>query len=403
MRCPYCQEEISDNAKKCKFCGEWIRPKNFKDSFRTAWSFILPIITLISVSLLLYNYFYNPKSIVPTPAVVTDTPKTDSSKPSETKATAESFAELVKKANPAVVTIITYDERGKKTGLGSGFFINKDGHLITNYHVVDSSEYAIVRLFDHREFKISPTNVISRDKKADLIKIAVPITGEVPGFLEINSNLPEVGERIIVMGNPLGLEQTISDGVVSAIRNLEDFGDIIQISAPVSPGSSGGPVMNLKGEVVGVATAMSRRGQNLNFAMPSSKIIALQTAPKKTTLVQKKSEPAPGKELDIILGVIKDYFAKVEKSEIDDAINLYAIEKRPKIKRHILETTARHTEYYQIEKMIPIYEGSQNTKVLVYLYHKKYNSPVEYWEITMDLVKDNGEWRILRTSGKRLR
>ena len=87
--------------------------------------------------------------------------------------------------------------------------------------------------------------------------------------------IPEVGERIIVYGSPLGLENTVSDGIVSAIRDIPDYGRIIQITAPISPGSSGSPVLNMQGEVIGIASFQMVEGQNLNFAIPSEKITSL--------------------------------------------------------------------------------------------------------------------------------
>lgn len=93
--------------------------------------------------------------------------------------------------------------------------------------------------------------------------------------LSINASLPEVGERVVVIGSPLGLEQTVSDGIVSAVREVSAFGTIIQITAPISPGSSGSPVVNMKGEVIGVATFQSMIGQNLNFAIPGERIAKL--------------------------------------------------------------------------------------------------------------------------------
>ena len=88
--------------------------------------------------------------------------------------------------------------------------------------------------------------------------------------------MPSEGEDIVVIGNPLGLESTVSAGIVSAVRDIPAFGKILQITAPVSPGSSGSPVVNIKGEVIGIATLVIKEGQNLNFAIPSDKIIALK-------------------------------------------------------------------------------------------------------------------------------
>jgi tetratricopeptide (TPR) repeat protein len=96
--------------------------------------------------------------------------------------------------------------------------------------------------------------------------------------------LPKVAERIIVYGSPMGLEKTVSDGIISAIREVPGYGKLIQITAPISPGSSGSPVLNMQGEVIGIATFQFIEGQNLNFAIPSEKIANLKAIREKKTI-----------------------------------------------------------------------------------------------------------------------
>jgi S1-C subfamily serine protease len=185
-----------------------------------------------------------------------------------------SLAPLVKKIQPAVATVITYNTSGEQLALGSGFFISKEGLLITNYHVVQGAYRIIVETADG--IKYSSKIVLEEDKRSDIVCFAVDIPKSKVKYLKVTVALPEVGDRIMVIGSPLGLEQTISDGVVSAIRTMEGFGEILQISAPISRGSSGGPVVNLKGEVVGVATFQIVGGQNLNFAIPGFRVLSIQ-------------------------------------------------------------------------------------------------------------------------------
>ena len=112
--------------------------------------------------------------------------------------------------------------------------------------------------------------MVAADRSWDLVVAAVAgLPGEVP-CLKITGAIPEVGERVAVVGSPLGLEQTLSDGVISALRRTS-AGSYPQISAPVSTGSSGSPVVNMKGEVVGVTSLQVVRGQNPNFAVPGSR------------------------------------------------------------------------------------------------------------------------------------
>ncbi len=188
----------------------------------------------------------------------------------------EGLPQLVKKIQPAVVTIIAYDVKGKPKGQGSGFFINQEGHFITNYHVLAEASRAEVETADGQRYTVK--GVMAKDQAGDLIVAATddPFAAIGRGSLKISTVIPEVGERVVVVGSPLGLEQTLSEGVVSAIRHIPDFGEILQITAPISHGSSGSPVVNMKGEVVGIATFIMKEGQNLNFAIPATRALALK-------------------------------------------------------------------------------------------------------------------------------
>ncbi len=185
----------------------------------------------------------------------------------------DSLPEIIKKIEPSIIVVLTYDRDGKLLGQGSGFFINENGEAITNRHVLEGAVRAEVKTMDGRIYPIA--KIIAEDQDGDILKIEVIIPKNEVHYLEISPTLPEVGEQVVVIGSPLGLEQTVSDGIVSAVRRIPIFGKIIQISAPISPGSSGSPVVNLKGEVIGVATFQMIEGQNLNFAIPGSRIIEI--------------------------------------------------------------------------------------------------------------------------------
>ena len=182
----------------------------------------------------------------------------------------ENLSDIVKRIRPSIVVILTYDKAGKELGQGSGFFISKEGDVITNNHVLQGASRAEVKIAEGQVYSI--TRVVGEDKEGDLIRVSMDIPPNVVHPLSVSSSLPEVGERVIVIGSPLGLEQTVSDGIISAVREIPRFGKIIQITAPVSPGSSGSPVVNMKGEVIGVATFVLLEGQNLNFAVPSERL-----------------------------------------------------------------------------------------------------------------------------------
>ncbi len=176
--------------------------------------------------------------------------------------------------------ILTYDNEGKLIGQGSGFFINKDGDVITNRHVLLDAVRAEVKTAQGKVYPI--TGVVAEDKEGDIIQLRVNVPREAVKPLLVSVSVPEVGERIIVIGNPFGLERTVSDGIVSAIRDVPGFGKIIQITAPISPGSSGSPVVNMKGEVIGVASFQLIDGQNLNFAIPGERVVKLKIDKEKT-------------------------------------------------------------------------------------------------------------------------
>jgi len=188
----------------------------------------------------------------------------------------ESLPQLIKRILPAVVTVVGFNARGKPIRIGSGFFIDREGHLITNLHVVNGVARAEVKLPNGGLYPL--TALVAEDKQADLVKLKVVLPAGAPHFLTVSAARPEVGEHVVVLGSPLGLEQTVSEGMVSAIRTIRGRGEFLQISAPISPGSSGGPVVNMQGQVIGVAT-FQIRGQNINFAVPGNRVLALKDGP----------------------------------------------------------------------------------------------------------------------------
>ncbi len=181
---------------------------------------------------------------------------------------AKSVKDLVKIVRPAVVTIYTFDESGDSLSQGTGFLVSKD-EVITNWHVIEGAFEAHVKTSDKKEIDV--VDITAANATADLAKLK--LAGKVIGGpLVLKSELPEVGEEILVMGAPLGLEFSVSDGIVSAVRELPGLGFVIQITAPISPGSSGSPVVNMRGEVIGVVKSLAEGGQNLNFAVAAQHV-----------------------------------------------------------------------------------------------------------------------------------
>jgi len=180
------------------------------------------------------------------------------------KATHKDIAAIAREANGAIVSIIMADKDGHPIAQGSGFLISKDGDVVTNYHVIRNGSTALVKLPNGTFFAVD--GVLAYDKSRD---VAI-IKAHGVDFRTLtlgDSDRLQVGEEVVAIGNLLSLESTVSNGIVSAIRTVDE-GKFVQITAPISPGSSGGPLFNMSGEVVGITTSHLVGGQNLNFAIP---------------------------------------------------------------------------------------------------------------------------------------
>ncbi len=174
--------------------------------------------------------------------------------------------EIYDKCSPSVFYIETYDMNGIPFGSGSGFFIDTNGTAVTNLHVLEDALSAKVVLTDARELPVKKVIGYNVDKDIAIIQIE----GEdFPGLELRNSSTIKGGEKIYTLGSPMGLSNTISEGIVSnPVREIEGS-RYIQISAPISNGSSGGALLDSYGKVIGVTTAENPYGQNLNFATPA--------------------------------------------------------------------------------------------------------------------------------------
>jgi len=215
------------------------------------------------------------------------------------------FARLAKKLGPAVVNISTTQVRRtaepapapfgdgdpfgqfwerffggpfprgpqRQSGLGSGFVIDRDGTILTNYHVVDGAQKIVVKLSDGRSFG---AKVLGKDQKTDIAIIKIDTGQDLPAATLGDSDRLEVGEWVMAIGNPFGLDHTVTSGIVSAKGRHIGAGpyeDFIQTDASINPGNSGGPLINLRGEVVGINTAIfSQSGGNIGigFAIPTN-------------------------------------------------------------------------------------------------------------------------------------
>ena len=173
-------------------------------------------------------------------------------------------ATIAKETKGAVVSIVMADKGGQPIAQGSGFVVSRDGRIVTNYHVIKSGSSAIIKLPDGAYFTVD--GVLAFDKERD---VAV-IKAHGNNFQTVtlgNSDRLQVGADVVAIGSPLSLESTVSNGIVSGIRRDEER-TLLQITAPISHGSSGGPLFNMAGEVIGITSAAFVDGENLNFAVP---------------------------------------------------------------------------------------------------------------------------------------
>lgn len=183
-------------------------------------------------------------------------------------ASGQSAPEVAKRAFQSTLLLVLQDSNGQPLSLGSGFLVSK-GTIATNLHVVEGATTGYAKLVG-KEAKYPIEGLVAVDEKRDLVMLKV--SDSLTNTLSIaDSDKVEVGERVFAVGNPQGLEGTFSQGIVSCIRQM-GTDTLLQITAPVSPGSSGGPVLNSRGDVIGVSMATFRGGQNLNFAVPSKYI-----------------------------------------------------------------------------------------------------------------------------------
>jgi tetratricopeptide (TPR) repeat protein len=189
--------------------------------------------------------------------------------------TQDLLPELVRRIKPSAVAIETFDARGEKLSRGSGFFIDVD-RVVTNRHVIDNAFRAEVHSYAGNIYQVKGVIAVDAEGDLALLRIEAPPNQVRPLLLDKTS--PQEGESVVVIGNPLGLEGSVTNGIVSAVRDIPTFGRIIQITAPISPGSSGSPVVNMQGQVIGVATLQITGGQSVNFAIPSERISQLQGA-----------------------------------------------------------------------------------------------------------------------------
>ncbi len=186
-------------------------------------------------------------------------------------ANAQTAQQIAQNAFGSTVLLVMEDANGQPVGLGSGFFV-RPNQIATNLHVVEDAARGYAKLVG-QQTKHDIKGITAIDAKRDLVILRVSALGTKSISLG-DSDAVQVGETVYAVGNPHGLEGTFSQGIISSVRRV-GADKLLQLTAPISPGSSGGPVLNSRGKVIGVSVATFRRGQNLNFAIPSNYLRAL--------------------------------------------------------------------------------------------------------------------------------
>jgi Do/DeqQ family serine protease len=216
----------------------------------------------------------------------------------------QAFVKAVERAVPAVVNIrtVTAFPRGKgssrradrqriqeyldgmeengssgEASLGSGVIVAEDGLIVTNEHVIRDADEIIVRLWNRSEY---PARIVGADARTDVALLRIRPSGKLPVAVLGDSTRLKVGEWAIAVGNPFGLESTVTLGVISATGRsdlgVESAEDFIQTDASINPGNSGGPLLNTRGEVVGINTAIVSAGQGIGFAIPIGTVMSIE-------------------------------------------------------------------------------------------------------------------------------
>lgn len=216
------------------------------------------------------------------------TTSTARSTPSQTKAnppqTPLEPKQILQKESPAIVTVYAVDKDHKPFALGTGFIVRPNGVVVTNFHVVKGAYDAQIKMKDGEIY--DNVTVLDYDERRDVIVLKIRALDQ-PTVTLGDSSTVEAGDRAYAIGNPEGYEYTISDGLISGVRVIEGTQQL-QITVPISHGSSGGPLYNMYGQVIGITAAGYMEGaENLNFAVPIKYVLAmLESPPKNMTLAQ---------------------------------------------------------------------------------------------------------------------
>jgi hypothetical protein len=263
----------------------------------------------------------------------------------------EDIPTIAKDAKGSIVTIVMANN-DEPLARGTGFLISPDGLILTNYHVVEAGNVGVVKLSDGTVLPID--GLLASDKARDIA--IIKIHGKTFRPLTLgNSDRIQVGEDVVAIGNPLGLDLTVSNGILSGVRTRKTENDkLLQITAPISRGGSGGPLFDMFGEVIGISAMFLEGGENLNFAVPinEAKPLLLTRPPKLKSLPNEHEEPSSGDPLPSTTGergiarreqTEGPYYVRARKNEV------YFIEYRGhQLTAHCREALGWHRDTSQL-------------------------------------------------------
>ena len=270
---------------------------------------------------------------------------------SVTQAVAIDVKSVFEATRPSVLLIVAYDENDQPTGMGSGFFFGDTKTIATNLHVVQNAAKLAIKLSSGETGWID--TVLGVDAERDLALLQSNVTGTP---IKAAGRLPDIGEDILAIGNPSGLEGTVSTGIISGIRT-EDGSQYFQITAPISPGSSGGPIIDQHNEVLGVSTFYLDGAQSLNFAMPAAYLTKLYSKKSEATLAALKS--STNSALKRVEGNVKIMFAEMEYYPGDFSDLMLSVVNKS---GNLIKNIKIVVNYFGSDKETPIHHSLHNLK-----------------------------------------
>ncbi len=227
-----------------------------------------------------------------------------------------SAEQIYKKVSGAVVVVYAYDDNNELAAQGSGVVLNDKGYVVTNYHVLSGN--SSLKILHGKEI-VPYVDIIGIDVEKDILILKIEAK-KFPAVTIGDSKSLNIGQRVYAIGSPMGLENSISEGIISGLRSVDELKrNFIQMTASISPGSSGGAVVNDKGDLIGISTLTAREGQNLNFAIPIDDILKVE--------ISSYIKNDAFKDFEFF----KEGYDAEEKGNYEDAIKYYSlyIEKYP--------------------------------------------------------------------------